>query len=77
MRGKAPALRAGGLAASRQLPLGHFQHVAEVPLGGQHGGRLEAAVHQAMLAAGIVARAQRLPVGVRRAIPGSSRSGRR
>ena len=58
---------------SSHLPDGHFQRVAEAPVGGQHGGRLEAAVHQAVLAARIVARPQRRPIGRRRSTPGSSR----
>jgi len=44
-----------------QLPHGHGQEVAEAAVGSEDGGGLEAAVDEAVLAAGIVARAQAVP----------------
>ena len=63
--------------ALRHLPDGHPQHVAEALVGRQHGRRLEAAMHQAVLAARIAAGAEPAPVGRSRPARGRCRNGRR
>ena len=61
----------------RHLPHGHADHVAEALVGREHGGRLEAAMHQAVLAAGIARRARAGSSRSSRPIRDRSRSGRR
>src|SRR5260370_29999610 len=47
-----------------QLPSQHLEYIADLGIGANGGGRLEAAVHQAVLAARVVAGAVVFPDGV-------------